>query len=158
MTAGRAIVFFLPRDHFAMTEQADVTELMARIKELEQRAQDDEERLVEQQKQLSDWQAHRRRKLYGLNDVHHARKRLEDLRQVHARFCRKHAGGKSVPRTLPARTKLLTFIDDTLTRFDTEFATYLEALHEVDEEEGEKPTSPPRKKAKRAKKTKAVEA
>ena len=115
----------------------DVPDMLEKIKELEARVQERDTQLLQQQRELSTFQASKRKRLYGLNDVKTVGTRLAAMRESHAKFCTKYAGGKTTPKTLPTRTQLLEFTDRMIAQFEEEFADHLEAI---------KAAPPPKKK------------
>lgn len=120
---------------------ANVNDMLAQIKALEASVETKNGQLLTQQQQLSDYQASKRRRLHGLNDVKSLGTKLQVMRETHVKFCTKHAGGKTTPKTLPTRTKLLQFLDATIENYQQEFAEHLEVIAEEE-------AHPPAKKKK----------
>ena len=108
----------------------DVPNMLEKIKALEATVQERNNQLLQQQQELSTFQASKRKRLYGLNDVKTVGTRLRAMRDSHVNFCTKYTGGKTTPKTLPTRTKLLEFTDRMITQFEEEFADHLAAIAE----------------------------
>lgn len=107
----------------------DVPEMLKKIKALEATVQDRESQLRQQQQQLCDVvQVSKRARLYGLNDVKTVGTRLRAMRETHVNFCTKYADGKTSPKTLPTRTRLLEFLDVAIGQFEEEFSEHFAAL------------------------------
>jgi len=106
----------------------DVPDMLEKIKALEATVQERDSQLLQQQHQLSTFQASKRKRLYGLNDVKTVGTRLAAMRESHVKFCTKYAGGKTTPKTLPTRTQLLEFTDKMIAQFEEEFAEHLATI------------------------------
>ena len=108
----------------------DVPEMLEKIKVLEAAVEERNNQLLQQQQQLSTFQASKRKRLYGLNDVKTVGTRLRAMRESHVKFCTKYAGGKTTPKTLPTRTRLLEFTNKMIDQFEEEFADHLATIAE----------------------------
>lgn len=105
---------------------SDVPAMLKKIKALEATVQERENQLLQQQQQLCAVQVSKR--IYGLNDVKTVSTRLRAMRETHVNFCTKYAGGKTTPKTLPTRTRLLEFLNKTIGHFEKEFAEHFAAI------------------------------